>query len=193
MFYIHPVLSREDWQKKRKNPPKWDVPKGVSKVSIGDAIAAVHKPLSLAKIDENVKDAEKLVAALTTYIDTIKKNPKYAPFAPEVEKIKKQAGFHVQSMKNIQAKKAEYPKKMNEANYIYAQLFRKNPDTKPKDLAAKLDFVGPAVQAFGLIDDDFKAVSNEAVGWVNKCTAAKVLSDDDITKLGKFLAKISLT
>src|SRR5438034_950205 len=102
MFYTHVVLTRDEWQKKRKNPPKWDVPKGISKVSVGDAIAAVHKPLTLETIEM-------------------------------------------------------------------------------------------AVQSFGMIDDDFFKRSNEAIGWVNKCTALKVLSEDDITKLGAFLENISLT
>jgi hypothetical protein len=189
--YIHPVLTREAWQKLRKNPPKWDVPKGAAKVSIGDAITAVHKPLSLATIDQNIKDTEKLIASLTTYIDTIKKNSKYAPFATEVEKVKKRAGHHLQSMKNIASKKSTYQKDYNNASYILVQLIRKNPGTAPKDLAAKLNAVTPSVQAFALIEDRFKEVSNEAVGWVNKCTAAKILSSDDIEKLSKFFQKIA--
>jgi hypothetical protein len=56
MSYKNPIPAREAWQKLRDD----------AKVSIGDAIAKVHKSYTPKTISANVKDTEQLIKDLTT-------------------------------------------------------------------------------------------------------------------------------
>jgi uncharacterized protein YqgV (UPF0045/DUF77 family) len=178
------VPKREDWQKLR-DKQKPTVPKGAAKVSIGDAIAAVHKSYSLATVDQNINDTTKLLGDLDKYMEAIKK--KYPGFVADVTKVTKNTKIHLKTMEDIAAAKKVYPTLYNNANYLFIKLQKQ--EGAPKQIAPHLLKLKGAADAIGLIDDAWAKKGKEAGGWNNKSENLKVYSDKDITDLTAFFNK----
>ena len=119
------IPKRDDWQKMRD---KQKVPKGSAKVSIGDSIAAVHKSYSMNTLAQNIKDTDKLLSDLNTYLEMVKK--KYPAFTADVTKVIKNSKVHLTNIKAVDLAKKAYPTLYNNANYLFIK-------TKTEEGAAK--------------------------------------------------------
>lgn len=184
-LYTMLIPSRTDWQKLRDGN---HVPKGATKVSIGDAIEKVHKSYSLANLTNHKKDVEKLIADLITYAASVKK--KYPAFEPIVNtKVKKKADDHLKLIKDIITAKAQYPQHYAEAVQVWKEV-NENPAKKTmKDLAGKVQSMKGCVDAFALIDDGWEAKRGRVQSLFTLCDGAKVLGDEQKKSVQTILAE----
>src|ERR1700752_268649 len=118
MPYQMPIPKRDAWQTLRDNNK---VPKGAAKVSVGDAIAAVHKSFDIKTTDKNIAGTENLIKVLDSYLATVK--TKYPKFEDVVKKnVRKKAENHLIFMKDIKKAKMEYYPRYSKVDEAWKQL-----------------------------------------------------------------------
>ena len=181
------VPTRGDWQKKRDAIP---VPKGASKVSIGDSIDPVHKSFSLKTAAQNVKDTDKLLANLAVYRSAVEK--KYPKAVPVVDKIVKDAKSHKKVMEDIAKAHAGYLAVVRNAETVFIQGERTKWAAGTKPLGVQMLTLKGYLDAMGLIDDPWAKLAKEAGGWMNKCENLKTVpSATDIKGLQTFIDTVT--
>jgi hypothetical protein len=185
-LYTMLIPSRTDWQKLRDTN---HVPKGATKVSIGDAIEKAHKSYSLKNIATHKKDVEKLIADLITYAASIKK--KYPVFEPIVNtKVKKKADDHLKLINDIVTAKTQYPQHYADAAQVWKEVNDNPPKKTMKDLAGKVQSMKGCVDAFALIDDDWAAKRGRVQSLFTLCDGAKTLTAEQKKSVQTILAEV---
>ena len=171
MAYTNPVPTREAWQKLRDTNK---VPKGAAKVSIGDAIAKVHKSFSPTSVDANVKDTKQLIKDLDAYINTVK--AKHPSFEAVVKKdVKKKAEDHLRFMEDIVKARVEYYPRYSAALEEW-KGFKTSGKGKLKDVAAKLQRLKGCVDAFAMLDTKWEAKRPQVQKIFQLCDTAASLN-----------------
>ncbi|MCC6590422.1 MAG: hypothetical protein IT168_27265 [Bryobacterales bacterium] len=184
-MYKIPVPTRAEWQTLRNNAK---VPKGATKVSLGDAIEKVHKTFSLSTISANIADTTKLIQAATTYAaEVAKKHPGFDKTV--TDKVKKKAELHLAFVKDIMKAKTEYYPRYSAVATAYKDV--KAGNGQPKTIASKLEQLRGCVDAFSLVDTKWESRGKLAKNCHVLCGSSTNLTDDDKKIMDQLLIKLN--
>ena len=177
------VPTRDEWQKARDGAK---VPKGATKVSIGDSIAAVHKSFKPESLAKNVQDSITLIKNLDTYMAQTK--AKYPAFEATVKKFRKKADDHKAVISQIIDAEMQYPAKYKSMLETY-QLVKAN-KLKADKLAGKIEEIRGCVAAFSMVDPKWMAKQQLILQWHKHCGSVDTLTDKDKTGIEAMFADI---